>query len=49
MSSTVPATLIWARLVADGVIPAYPMAAAAQARAFPSDDGRSFVPEPPLR
>ena len=38
----------WARLVAAGVIAA-PTAAAAQARAFPSDDGRGYVPDPPLR
>ena len=41
----------WARLVAAGVIavPIAPTAAAAQARAFPSDDGRGYVPDPPLR
>ena len=38
----------WARLVAAGVV-AMPVTAAAQARAFPSDDGRGFVPDPPLR
>ena len=42
----------WARLVAAGVIAAptsAPSAAAAQARAFPGDDGRGFVPDPPQR
>lgn len=38
----------WARLVAAGVV-AMPVTAGAQARAFPSDDGRGFVPDPPLR
>ena len=41
----------WARLVAAGVIAAPTAAptAAAQARAFPGDDGRGFVPDPPQR
>ncbi len=37
----------WANLVAAGVIAA--PTAAAQARAFPGDAGRGFVPEPPRR